>query len=63
MTALVLAIGLFRGPEDLLAGGEAEPDAEPAPDPLAGVARVEVVALIGIGATAAVGLIISWEWW
>ncbi len=57
MTALVaLAMGLFRGPEFLRAGGEVEPA------PLAGVGRVlGSVVLMGIGATAAAGLITSGE--
>ena len=52
---VALAMGLFLGPEFLLAGGEVDPE----PEALASESRVEEEeeALIGIGATAAEGLI------
>jgi hypothetical protein len=54
---LALAVGHFLGPEFRRDGGEVDPD------PLPGVALLdEGAALMGMGATAAAGLIISWEW-
>jgi hypothetical protein len=54
MTGFVaLAVGLFRGAEFLLAGGD---------DVEEGVVRLDGDILIGTGATAAAGLTISWEW-
>ncbi len=51
MTALVaFAVGLFRGAEFLLAGGDEVDD---------GVVRFEVDILIGTGGTAAAGLTVS----
>jgi hypothetical protein len=51
MTGFVaLAVGLFRGAEFLLAGGDDVED---------GVVRLDVDILIGTGATAAAGLTIS----
>ena len=53
MTDLVaLAVGLFLGPEFLLAGGDVP----------AGLVLLEGDILIGTGATAAVGLTTSWAW-
>lgn len=53
ITGLVaFAVGLFRGAEFLLAGGDELED---------GVARVDGDILIGTDATAAAGLTISWE--
>ncbi len=53
---MALAIGLFRGPELRLDGGEVDPD----PLAIEGLAEVEVD-LIGMGATAVEGLMISVE--
>ncbi len=51
ITALVaFAVGLFRGAEFLLAGGDEVDD---------GVVRLEVDILIGTGGTAAAGLTVS----
>lgn len=62
MTGLVaLAIGLFRVPEFLLAGGDVEP--EPLAMVLEDVIAVDGDTLIGIGATAAAGLMISVDPW
>jgi len=53
MTALVaLAVGLFRGAEFLLAGGDEVEE---------GVVLLDGDILMGTGATAAAGLIISCE--
>ena len=53
ITALVaFAVGLFRGAEFLLAGGDEVDE---------GVVRFDGDILMGTGATAAAGLTISWE--
>jgi hypothetical protein len=60
---VALAMGLFRVPEFRLAGGEVEP--EPLAPLAMGLLEVGAAALIGIGATAAEGLISSVDvgWW
>jgi hypothetical protein len=57
MTAFVaLAVGLFRGAEFLLDGGDVDADCVV-------LLEVDAEALMGRGATAAAGLMISWECW
>src|SRR3569833_3879228 len=66
MTELVVGVvmGLLRGPDDRLAGGEAE-EPEPEPEPLAGLGRLDGDDMMGMGGTAAAGQTSTceWCWW